>query len=185
MNKKNEIATSVINFWFDEAVKPLWFNSTPEFDRLLQDRFLSLYQEAATGNLTDWETSAEGALALVIILDQFPLNMFRGQKASFATEAMARDVAKRAIAQHLDSQLTGEQKAFLYMPFMHSETLADQDRAILLYKEAGLESNLKFAEHHRNIVRQFGRFPHRNEILQRKSTQEEIDWLASDEAFKG
>ena len=185
MNIKQETAASLIAFWFNEEIKPLWYNSTPEFDQQLRDRFMSLYQDAAEGKLEEWEDNAEGALALVIILDQFPLNMFRKQKASFATEALSREIANRAIDHHLDIQLTDEQKAFMYMPFMHSETLADQDRSVALFNDAGLEFNLKFAEHHRDIVRQFGRFPHRNEILQRKSSQAEIDWLAGDEAFKG
>jgi len=180
-----ETAASVIEFWFSEEVKPLWFNSTEDFDTQLTERFLATYQEAAQGKLDEWEYSAEGALALVIILDQFPLNMFRGQKASFVTEASSREVAKNALNHHFDSQLGDEQKAFLYMPFMHSEVLDDQDQSVALYKAAGLEYNLKFAEHHRKIVKRFGRFPHRNQILVRKSTQEEIDWLASDEAFKG
>lgn len=180
-----ETPASIVTFWFDETVKPLWYNSTSEFDQQLRDRFMSLYNDAKAGKLIEWESTAEGALALVIILDQFPLNMFRGEKASFATEAMSREVAKRAIDRKLDHQLTNEQKMFMFLPFMHSESLKDQDYSILLFKDAGLEDKQQFAEHHRNIVKQFGRFPHRNDILQRESTTEEINWLASDEAFKG
>ena len=180
-----ETVTSVIKFWFAEETKPLWFNSSPGFDAQLKERFLTTYQDAAQDNLEAWESTAEGALALVIILDQFPLNMFRGQKASFATEVKSREVAKRALTHHFDSQLSNEQKIFLYMPFMHSESLEDQDRSLALFKAAGLKDNLKFAQHHREIVKRFGRFPHRNQILGRESTQEEIDWLASDEGFKG
>jgi uncharacterized protein (DUF924 family) len=124
-------------------------------------------------------------LALVIVLDQFPLNMFRGQRESFATEAAAREAAVQAIAWGFDQSLTDEQKAFLYLPFMHSEDLADQDRAVALYEGAGLENSLKWARHHRELIRRFGRFPHRNAILGRPSTPEELAYLGSAGAFKG
>ena len=132
-----------------------------------------------------WEQTAEGALALVILLDQMPLNMYRGQPESFATEAQSREVAGRAITRHFDQYLPDKGKAFLYMPFMHSENLADQDRSVELFTNAGLQDNLRFARHHRDIVRRFGRFPHRNAILGRNSTPEETAWLASGEAFLG
>jgi len=180
-----ETPATVLEFWFDETVKPLWYNSTPEFDQQLYNRFISIYKNAKEGHLIDWESTADGALALVIILDQFPLNMFRGEKASFATEAMSREVAQRAIDRKLDVQLNNEQKMFIYLPYMHSESLKDQDQSIILFKNAALDDKLQFAEHHRNIVKRFGRFPHRNEILGRASTTEEINWLASDEGFKG
>jgi uncharacterized protein (DUF924 family) len=180
-----ETPASIVAFWFDETVKPLWYNSTPEFDQQMRDRFMSLYNNAAEGKLSEWESSAVGALALVIILDQFPLNMFRGEKTSFATEAMSREVAQRAMDKRLDEPLTDEQKMFMFLPFMHSESLKDQDHSISLFRNAGLDDKLQYAEHHRNIVKRFGRFPHRNEILQRKSTTEEINWLASDDGFKG
>jgi uncharacterized protein (DUF924 family) len=119
------------------------------------------------------------------LLDQLPLNMYRGQAHSFTTEASARAVAERAIARGWDRALTDEGRAFLYMPFMHSESLDDQDRAVALYEAAGLMHKAQWACHHRDIVRHFGRFPHRNAILGRESTPEERDWLVSDEAFRG
>ena len=175
----------ILAFWFAAAVRPYWFAATAQFDQTLRERFASCYRAAATGALADWEQSGDGALALVIVLDQFPLNMFRGQPASFATEAQARAVAERAIARGFDQTLNPEQKLFLYLPFMHSENLADQDRSVQLYQQPGLEDNLRFAEHHRGLIHRFGRFPHRNAILGRASTADELAYLASPEAFHG
>ncbi len=175
----------VLKLWFSERVRPLWFRSTPEFDAELSERFGPLYREAAAGALAHWEHSAKGALALVIVLDQFPLNMYRGRAESFATEAAARKVAERALARDLDQALSDMQKTFLYMPFMHSEALTDQDRCVALCEAAGLTENLKFAEHHREIVRRFGRFPHRNAALGRESRPEEVAYLDSEGAFRG
>lgn len=183
----SEIKTplEILEFWFSERVRPLWFNSNPEFDGELTERFLATYQAAAADALQEWENSPEGALALVIALDQFPLNMFRGLPQSFATEAAAQDAARRAIDRGFDRQLTDEQKGFLYLPFMHSEDPRDQDRSVELYEKAGLADSLKWAEHHRGLIRRFGRFPHRNAILGRDSMPEERAYLASEEAFHG
>ena len=175
----------VLTLWFSERVKSLWFDSTPEFDQELRDKFQDTYRAALEGELSDWERSAEGALALVICLDQFPLNMFRGKPESFAGEALSRQVSARAIDRGFDQELEGPRKAFLYLPFMHSEDMEDQDRVVELFDRAGLENNLHWAKHHREIVRRFGRFPHRNAILGRDSTPEELGYLASDEAFHG
>ena len=174
----------VVAFWFAPDVRPLWFAATPHFDERLRARFLTTYQAAAS-QLTDWETTAEGALALVIVLDQFPLNLFRGQPESFATEAAARDVADRAIARGFDRAVPPIQRQFLYLPFMHREALADQDRSVRLYQQPGLKDGLRFARHHRDLIVRFGRFPHRNAILGRISTPEERAYLASPGAFHG
>jgi uncharacterized protein (DUF924 family) len=175
----------VVDFWFAPDVQPLWFASTPDFDAALQTRFLATYQAATAGRLSAWETTTTGALALVIVLDQFPLNMFRGQPASFATAAAAREAADRAIARGFDRVLPPEQRQFLYLPFMHGEALADQERSVELYQQPGLEEGLRFARHHRDLIQRFGRFPHRNAILGRPSTPEELAYLASPEAFHG
>jgi uncharacterized protein (DUF924 family) len=175
----------VVDFWFAPSVRPLWFASTPDFDAALRMRFLATHQAAAADELSDWETTPAGALALVIVLDQFPLNMFRGQPESFAIEAAAREVADRAIARGFDQGLPPERRQFLYLPFMHGETLADQERSVELYQQSGLEEALRFARHHRDLIRRFGRFPHRNAILGRPSTPEELAYLASPEAFHG
>ena len=175
----------IIDFWFDEDTRKLWFKSTAEFDRSIGERFENLLEQAGRGELDYWMETAEGCLALVIILDQFPLNMFRGSAQSFATEAQSREVARVAIERGLDKALTAEQQAFLYMPFMHSEALADQELAMDLFDQPGMESNLRFARHHHSIVQTYGRFPHRNAALGRTSTAAEIEYLNSREAFTG
>ncbi len=181
----SESPQSIVEFWFSDKVQPLWFQSTPEFDAELRDRFETVWQAAEQGRLDDWAETPEGALALVILFDQIPLNIYRGDALCFATEAKSREIATLAIERSDDAQLTEDQKAFLYMPFMHSESMPDQDKAVALFEAAGLAGNLKFAQHHRDIVRRFGRFPHRNKILGRQSTEAELTYLESDEAFHG
>jgi uncharacterized protein (DUF924 family) len=178
-------AENVIEFWFSETTKPLWFKSTTKFDMELKQIFLPVYQAAVAGQLTNWKYTPAGALALVILLDQIPLNIFRGEPASFATEHAAREFASCAIASGFDREYTSEQKVFLYMPFMHSENLNDQVRSVELYEKAGLSANLRYAQHHQEIIRRFGRFPHRNTILGRASTSEEQAYLNSKHAFLG
>lgn len=175
----------IINFWFAESSQDFWFNSTPELDAQLRDRFIDTWLAAAEGKLREWEESPDGALALAIILDQFPLNMFRGQPLTYSTDSQARKVARAAIDKGFDQKLTNDQKAFLYLPFMHSEEMADQERSVELFNQPELEQSYRFALHHQNIVQRFGRFPHRNETLGRHSTPEELEYLASDEAFRG
>lgn len=173
----------VLGFWFAPGMEKCWFGSTAELDARIRDRFEELWRDAAAGRLADWQADADGALALVIVLDQFPLNMFRGRPESFSTEEASRQVADRAIARGLDGELDRVRLPFLYLPFMHSEELADQARSVRLFEQAGLDDNLRFARHHRDIVARFGRFPHRNAILGRHSTAEELAWLASPEGF--
>lgn len=175
----------VLEFWFAEDVRPLWFGSTPAFDARVRERFLPVWEAAAEGRLQDWRDTPEGALALAIVLDQFPLNMFRGTARAFATEALSREVADHAIRQGWDRDMVDIRRGFLYLPFMHSESLTDQDRSVQLYSDAGLTDSLRWAEHHREIIRRFGRFPHRNEPLGRVSTAAETAWLQSEEAFRG
>lgn len=178
-------ADEIVEFWFSPECRKRWFASTPEFDRQLDTRYRGLWESARKGELQHWENTAVGALALVILFDQIPLNTFRGDARCFATEAAAREISGRAIAAGLDAQLSDEQRSFLYIPYMHSEELSDQDRSVELYSTPGLEGTLRWARHHREIVRRFGRFPHRNELLGRKSTAEELAWLKSEEAFSG
>jgi uncharacterized protein (DUF924 family) len=179
------MAQDILDFWFSDEVRKLWFNSTPEFDASLRERFLPMWQQASRGELDHWLENTTGCLALVIILDQFPLNMFRSEAQSFATEAQSREVAQLAIDQGFDQGLEAKQRAFLYMPFMHSETLADQQRALELFDQPGLDDNLRFARHHHDIIEKFGRFPHRNEALGRASSAAEIEYLNSKQAFTG
>ena len=182
---ETKTAQDVLTFWFAEENKPRWFKSTDTFDRIITERFRDTYRAAVENQLAFWEQTPRGCLALVVILDQFPLNMFRGKPECYSTEASARRLAGLAIENGFDSQLNDEEKAFLYMPYMHSEDLADQDRSVALFTGAGLTKYLRWAEHHRDIVRRFGRFPHRNAIIGRASTTEELDYLTSPEAFLG
>lgn len=175
----------IINFWFSEEIKKAWFNSTAELDNKIRQDFESVWQRANNSELDNWMQSAEGCLALCIILDQFPLNMFRGEVKSFASAAKAIAVSKHAIEQHFDQQIEKDKLAFLLMPLMHSENLADQELSVQHFTQAGLDNNIRFAQHHRDLIFRFGRFPHRNKILERQSTQEELDYLNSKEAFKG
>jgi uncharacterized protein (DUF924 family) len=175
--KDDDLVAEIIDFWFSEEVQPLWFNSTPEFDAQLRERYEAVWGRARAGVYDHWAQEPLSALALVIILDQFPLNMFRHDSRQYSTEAHARMIAGHLIESGQDEQLSDRQKAFLYLPFMHSEKLEDQDLAISLYQQAGLKDNLRYAYHHREVIERFGRFPHRNEALGRQSTDEEIEYL--------
>ena len=175
----------ILEFWFTEPMRSHWFRSTPELDDQIRERFEPLLQQAINDVLAAWQQTAEGCLALAIVLDQFPLNMYRGQARAFSSEAQAIGVALHATAQGLDRQLASDRVAFLYMPLMHSEDLAHQDTSVRLFEAAGLASNARFARHHRELIRRFGRFPHRNAVLGRSSTPQEQAYLASKEAFTG
>jgi uncharacterized protein (DUF924 family) len=182
---EEKMPQEIIDFWFSDDVKKLWFNSTPEFDQLLRERFQDTWEQASRGDLDHWTQTAQGCLALVIVLDQFPLNMFRESAQSYATEARSREVARVALEQEFDKTLALEQRAFLYMPYMHSEALSDQQLALRLFAQPGLEGNYRFSLHHHGIIEKFGRFPHRNEALGRRSSEAELDYLNSKEAFTG
>ncbi|HZL39087.1 MAG TPA: DUF924 family protein [Pseudolabrys sp.] len=172
----------IIAFW-REASPKRWFEKDAKFDDDIRRRFLTLHEAAAAGKLAGWEVSAEGALALLILLDQFPRNMFRGQARTFATDPLARAITSRAILNGYDGAFP-DLRGFFYLPFEHSEDLADQERGLLLYKTAGDADGLKWAEIHADIIRRFGRFPHRNAVLGRVSTPEELKFLA-DGGFAG
>ena len=175
----------LIEFWFSEETSKHWFNSTKKFDQTLIDTYEDTWVEAKQERLDHWQQSAAGSLALIIVLDQLPLNMFRGQAKCFSTEAHSREVARAAIEKDFDQELPSNQKSFMYMPFMHSEDLDDQAMAVKLFNKSGLESNYRFARHHYNIIERFGRFPHRNKVLGRKSSDAEIEYLNSREGFQG
>ncbi len=181
----NVTPKEIIDFWYSDSVKNQWFASTPELDMEIQEKYEEIWEKASSGELDEWSNHPDGCLALIIILDQFPLNMFRGQAKSFKTERKAIEVAWNARKNDFDQKIEKEKLAFLYMPFMHSEDLADQDMSVSLYRESKLDANISFAEHHREIIRKFGRFPHRNKILERESTEEEISYLASGNGYKG
>lgn len=170
-----ETPAAIIAFW-REASADRWFTKDAAFDDEIRRRFMASYEAAAAGKLTDWEQSAEGALALLLLLDQFPRNMFRGEARAFATDPLARTIASRAILNGFDGAFP-EMRGFFYLPFEHSENLADQERALALFKAAGDEDGLKWAELHADIIRRFGRFPHRNAVLGRVTTPEEQAFL--------
>jgi uncharacterized protein (DUF924 family) len=165
----------VVTFW-REAGPERWFKKDEAFDAEIKRRFLATHEAAAAGKLRDWENNAEGALALLILLDQFPRNMFRGDKRAFAADPLARAVTAGALIKGYDAQV-GDMRAFFYLPFEHSEDLADQERGVALYTAAGDADGLKWAKLHADIIRKFGRFPHRNAALGRTTTPDERKFL--------
>ena len=167
---------SVLAFW-QEAGPERWFKVDPVFDALIREHFLATHEAAANGQLASWEETAKGALALVIALDQFPRNLFRGTARAFATDARAREVAGRAIKRGFEREFQPPLRNFFYLPSMHSEDLADQERSLAYMRAIGDENGIKYAEIHRDVIRRFGRFPHRNEALGRGSTPEETAFL--------
>jgi uncharacterized protein (DUF924 family) len=168
-------ATAVLRFWFDEHAKD-WFVKNPAFDAEIRARFLAVHQAAAAGGLARWADAARSCLALVIVLDQFPRNMFRGEARAFATDAAARAAARVILERGWNGAMTEPERLFAYLPFEHSESLEDQDLACELMQGFDPEQ-LRYAERHREIIRRFGRFPHRNGILGRQSTPAEIEFL--------
>jgi uncharacterized protein (DUF924 family) len=177
-----ETPAAIIAFW-REAGADRWFTKDSAFDDEIKRRFLGTHEAAAAGRLTNWERSAEGALALLILLDQFPRNMFRGETRAFVTDPLARAVASRAILNGFDGAFP-DLRGFFYLPFQHSENLADQERGVALYRAVGDEDGLKWAEIHADIIRKFGRFPHRNAVLGRVTTPQEQKFL-DDGGFAG
>jgi uncharacterized protein (DUF924 family) len=170
--------SALLDFWFDADSRRHWFDSTPEFDAQLRDRFLGLYEEAAGGGLTGWRADGRGCLGLVLLLDQLPRNVFRGSAQAFETDSQARAVTRYALDMAFDQQLDEAQRLFLYLPLEHSEELADQDRSVELIGQLTSEPAwLDYARKHREVIARFGRFPHRNTVLGRESTAEEQAFL--------
>src|SRR5260370_180751 len=169
-------ATDGLAYW--RALGPKrWFVRDAAADAEIRAKFLGLYTAALAGSLGPWEDDASGALARIIVLDQFPRNMFRGSAAAFAADPLARAAAGRAIERGFDRQADKEERPFFYLPYMHSEELADHERCCDLCRAAGDEETLKYAEQHADIIRRFGRFPHRNAMLGRITTPEEQAFL--------
>jgi uncharacterized protein (DUF924 family) len=168
----------VLAFWRNAGEKR-WWTKDDAFDAEIRERFLELWNDAAAGRCSHWDETADGALALVIVLDQFPRRMFRDDPRTYATDALAREVASRAVDCGLDARVADDLRGFLYMPLMHSEDLADHERCITLFERTGNAENAKYAAHHADIIRRFGRFPHRNRLLGRTSTAEEQAFLDS------
>jgi uncharacterized protein (DUF924 family) len=172
----------VLAFW-REAGPKRWFRKDEAFDADFRSRFQHCHEAAMRGELDGWAADAEGALALLILLDQFPRNAFRGSARMFESDAKARDIARAAIAAGFDTPVEADLRNFFYLPFMHSENLADQDRAVELTRTLG-DDPLRYAVLHRDIIARFGRFPHRNAVLGRVTTPEEQRFL-DDGGFAG
>ena len=174
---------SVLAFW--RAAGPeKWFKKGTGFDEDIRARFLETYATAAAGKLSGWEQTAEGALALTIVLDQFPRNMFRGDARTYTADLQAHAVAERALEHGFDQKVPLSDRQFFYLPFEHSEAIADQERCCALFAATGDAELLKWAQSHADIIRQFGRFPHRNAMLGRTTTAEEQAFLDGG-GFKG
>lgn len=174
----------VLTFW-RAAGRDRWFAKDAAFDATCRSRFEAVWQEAAAGRLSAWEATPDAALALVLLLDQMPRNMFRGTAKAYATDPLAKEVAHRAVMRGLDQQIEPALRGFFYLPFEHSEQLADHDRAVALCEALGDAEWLKWARHHRDLIARFGRFPHRNAVLGRQSAPEELEYLKQEGAFKG
>jgi|ERR1700689_1975239 uncharacterized protein (DUF924 family) len=166
----------VLAFWHAAGVER-WYTRDDVFDAGVRERFLDLWQQALAGELSSWETTDDGALALVLVLDQFPRNMFRGDPKAYSSDALAREVAHRACGRGTDQRIEAQLLQFLYLPFMHSEDLADQLRCVELFRTTDDAENLRYAEEHADIISRFGRFPHRNHVLGRITTSEEQAFL--------
>jgi uncharacterized protein (DUF924 family) len=178
MTDEKNVATpqDVLTFWRDAGPEK-WFKKDAAFDSEVAARFLATYERAVRGELSGWEATPEGALALVIVLDQIPRNMFRGDARTYAADALVRDIARRALARGFDRDVPNSDRRFFYLPFMHSEELADQEHCVALALAYGDDDFTKYAEDHADIVRRFGRFPHRNAVLGRNTTAEEQEFL--------
>jgi uncharacterized protein (DUF924 family) len=183
-------AQEILDFWFGApgspdygSVRSLWFRGGPETDRLIHERFLGSYERAARGELHHWRDAPRDCLALVVVLDQFPRNMFRGTARSFATDAQARAAARHILACAFDKTYLPVERLFAYLPFEHSEDLTDQRLSVRLFTaiedHPARQQSIDYAVKHLEIVERFGRFPHRNNILGRPSTPAELEYLAN------
>lgn len=177
-------AQAILDYWFGAPDAPeygqfraFWFEKSAAVDAEMAARFAESHVEAAAGGLDAWAATPRGALALVLLLDQVPRNIFRDTPAAFATDARALDVAKEAIREGLDTALIPVERLFLYMPFQHAEDLVEQERSLALYDRLGLDNATEFAARHHEIIARFGRFPHRNAILDRDTTPDEAEFL--------
>jgi uncharacterized protein (DUF924 family) len=181
----------ILDFWFGDLSteeshysqrRNLWFRKSAQVDETIRERFRDTYERAAAGQLDDWQSASGSSLALVIVLDQFSRNLFRGQPQAFATDAQALAIAKGAIARQFDLQLPPLQRMFFYMPFEHSESLEDQHQSVKLFAQLAavapeLNDPYDYAIRHRDVIARFERFPHRNQILGRASTADEVEFL--------
>ena len=168
---------AVLKFWFEETDPKKWWAKDHDFDELIRQRFSEVHLQGVRCELFRWRSTPRGRLAEIIVLDQFSRNMFRNQPESFANDSLALALAQTALDCDADKTLSASEKSFLYMPFMHSESLQIHEHAMQLYAQEGLEYNYEFEKKHKAVIERFGRYPHRNEILGRASTPEEIEFL--------
>lgn len=169
---------TVLQFWFGEIAPEQWWKVDDDFDRIIVQRFSELHARATRSELFEWRTSPRGRLAEIIVLDQFSRNMYRGQHLAFAADTMALALAQEAVAAKADLMLSEQERVFLYMPYMHSESRVIHEVAERLFKENGPVDNYNFELRHKAIIDRFGRYPHRNAVLGRQSTEEEVAFLA-------
>jgi len=171
-------AEDVLNFWFYEVGRERWFADDRALDLQIREKFLALYEQAAQDGLKAWETTPEGVLALLLLLDEFPRRMFRGTTRAFETDAQALELARNAIIKHFDDRIDRQFKLFFYLPFLNSESMGDQRLALFYIRERTKEDDwLNRAEQHFHTIQRFGRFPQRNPILGRELTPEEAEFL--------
>jgi uncharacterized protein (DUF924 family) len=173
---RETLPADILSFWRG-AGRDHWYRRDDAFDAEVRERYLKVWRKAAAGGLSSWEASDDGALALTIVLDQFPRNMFRGDARAYSSDALARDVAVRAIERGVDTRIDPALREFLYLPLEHSEHLGDQLRCVDLFRGTENAENIDYAEQHADIIRRFGRFPHRNRVLGRETTPEEQAFL--------
>ncbi len=179
-------AEAILAFWLDELEPEQWFKRDDAVDQAIRDRFLPVYERVIAGNyqeLAAWGQSARGSLAVLVLLDQFPRNLFRGSPRSFESDAKALELSEAAVDLGHDMQIDGPARCFIYMPMEHAEDLAVQERCCELMARTGDPDYVKYAEIHRDIIAQFGRFPHRNAVLGRETTPEETDFLKTPHTF--
>ncbi len=168
---------AILGFWFEETEPSQWWKKDEDFDRSLIQRFSDIHARAVRCELFDWRVSPRGRLAEIIVLDQFSRNMFRDSPLAFANDALALALAQESVSARADEALSPVQRSFLYMPYMHSESLKIHEIAVDLFRRNGIKGNLDFELKHKNIIERFGRYPHRNSILGRASTEDETEFL--------
>lgn len=168
----------ILKFWFEDIERSLWFKKDADFDKLLADRFGALHTQASLGEMHVWRDTPHGRLAEIIVLDQFSRNLFRDSAKAFAQDGMALVLAQEAVRCGADAPLTSQERVFLYMPYMHSESLAIHETAVRLFTVNGIQNNLDYELKHQAIIARFGRYPHRNALLGRTSTPEELEFLS-------
>ena len=172
------VPQSVLQFWFQDSTPVQWWQVDPEFDRLIAERFSSVHERACRSELFEWRAEPQGRLAEIIVLDQFSRNMHRGSPLSYAHDALALALAQEAVSAKADLTLPPEERVFMYLPYMHSESRAIHEVAEQLFRERAPPSNHDFELRHKAIIDRFGRYPHRNAVLGRQSTEEELAFLS-------